>query len=193
MPRKPPADDFRLLWATPVLIRRRRGRAALDAELERLILDLRDAGEAAPRTSNYGGWESPGDLFEIAHPAIAEVRRFLAQAVADCAAEISGGRLAEVEVGLYGWANVLEDGAYHAFHLHPDNHFSGVYVVRSGGRDERNPHSGVLCFYEPRAGAAMTVFEGMGFGEDFEVAPEAGTLVLFPSFLGHSVHPFTGR
>ena len=189
---EPFSDDLKLLWATPLLIRRRHDASALNAKLERLILGLRESEPAAPRTSNYGGWESSGDLFTLESPALDEIRLFFAQAVADCAAEISGNSVTEVEVSLFAWANVLENGAYHAFHTHPDNHFSGIYVVRAGSRDDRNPHSGIICFYEPRVGGAMTRFERLGFGEDFEIAPEEGMLILFPSFLGHSVHPFTG-
>jgi hypothetical protein len=51
----------------------------------------------------------------------------------------------------------------------------------------------VICFYEPRNGATMLRNRYVGFGEDFEVAPREGMVLVFPAFLGHSVHPFTGE
>lgn len=186
------SDDLNLLWATPIHVRQLAGAEELNARLESEILDLQAVDPGAPRTSNYGGWESNDDLFDLDLPGLAELQSLCAQAVGDCVAEISRGSTVEIEVSLLAWANVVEKGAYHTFHTHPDNHFSGVYVVRAGEPDPGNDHSGVLCFYEPRPGAAMTYFRNLGFGEDFEVTPRDGMLLLFPAFLGHSVHPFTG-
>jgi uncharacterized protein (TIGR02466 family) len=185
------SNDLRLLWATPVFIRRFADNRVLNEELERAILELQRENPSEPR-SGYGGWQSPNDLFSYDRQEIEVLRNLCAQAIADCIAEVSGGSAAEVALEIFAWANVLQPGGYHTFHIHPHSHFSGVYYVRAGEPDLLRSKSGVLSLYEPRAGGAMGFFPGLGFGEDCEIFPEDGMLVLFPSFLGHSVHPFTG-
>jgi uncharacterized protein (TIGR02466 family) len=192
------ADDLKLLWATPILIRQFAQVDELNQGLERVILDLQQRDPGVQR-SHYGGWQSGGNLFTLrsTEPSIepSEIDRLhelCVQAVADCVWELSRGQVQRVNVDLTGWANVIATGGYHTFHNHPSSHFSGVYYVRTGGPEPEGTKSGMICFYEPRAGSSMAFAGHLGFGEDFEVAPRDGTLILFPSFLGHAVHPFLG-
>lgn len=85
------------------------------------------------------------------------------------------------------WANISGPGSYHKEHSHPNNFLSAVYYVKA-------PEGGnTINFHDPRSVAhiiaphgatpnaknASTVF--------LEVTP--GTLVIFPSWLRHSVDP----
>jgi uncharacterized protein (TIGR02466 family) len=185
------SEDQKLLWATPLLVRRMAGGEELNAELEALILGL-SATDPGRRRSAYGGWQSTGDLFEIDAPPLRELHAACAQAVADLVVGVGDAPGDEVSLRLSGWANVLEPGGYHTFHSHVGCHLSGVYYVRVGEPDPGNEKSGTLCFYEPRGGAAPLRNRYLGFGEDYEVTPREGTLLVFPAFLGHSVHPTTG-
>lgn len=184
-------DDLRLLWATPLLTRRLAGMDDLNTRLERTILALRDT-EPGIQRSNYGGWHSDGNLFDRTGAEIEELQGVVAQAVADCVAEVGKEVQGEVGMTLFGAANVLERGGYHTYHVHTGCHLSGVYYVSTGEPDPANPKSGTICFYEPRPGGSVLYTRYLGFAEDFEVDPEPGMVLVFPSFLGHSVHPFTG-
>jgi len=53
--------------------------------------------------------------------------------------------------------------------------------------------SGVLGFLDPRAGAEAVTAPGDPYGEPHRVRPDDGLLVVFPSWLFHWVHPYTGR
>jgi uncharacterized protein (TIGR02466 family) len=185
------ADDLKLLWATPLLVRRLSGADDLNFVLEDGILNLQSEDEGV-RRSNYGGWQSSGNLFEYEHPALEALHGLCAQAVADCVAQAGSASPSEIAVSLFGWANVLETGGYHTYHHHPDCHLSGIYYVRTGTPDGANPKSGTVCFYEPRAGGSVPRVPYLGFGEDFDLAPAEGMLVIFPSYIGHAAHPFTG-
>ena len=55
------------------------------------------------------------------------------------------------------------------------------------------PLSGVLEFLDPRAGVDAVTAPGDPYGEPFRVRPQAGLLVIFPSWLYHWVHPYTGQ
>ena len=55
------------------------------------------------------------------------------------------------------------------------------------------PLSGVLEFLDPRAGVEAVTAPGDPYGEPFRVRPQAGLLVVFPSWLYHWVHPYAGQ
>jgi hypothetical protein len=91
------------------------------------------------------------------------------------------------------WATLCRAGAYHAPHSHPDSAWSGVYYVDPGTGTPDQPLSGFLEFLDPRAGVEAVTAPGDPYGDPFRIRPEAGLLVLFPSWLYHWVHPYAGN
>src|SRR5262245_26439677 len=91
------------------------------------------------------------------------------------------------------WATICRSGAYHAPHSHPDSAWSGVYYVDAGTIIPDRPLSGVLEFLDPRAGVEAVSAPGDPYGEPVRVRPQAGLLVVFPSWLYHWVHPYVGQ
>ncbi len=83
------------------------------------------------------------------------------------------------------WATVLARGAAHRAHTHPNNFLSGVYYLRTpAGAD-------TSAFHDPRSQAGVIrppVVELTAENTDqvvVRVCP--GTLLMFPSYLSHSV------
>jgi uncharacterized protein (TIGR02466 family) len=85
------------------------------------------------------------------------------------------------------WATVLGAGAAHRLHSHPNNYLSGAYYVRT--------HQGAdtINFHDPRPQAGVIrppVVELTRENTDQVVVRVTnGTLLLFPSYLEHSVDP----
>lgn len=83
------------------------------------------------------------------------------------------------------WATVLATGAMHRAHSHPNNFLSGVYYVRV------SPGSDTIGFHDPRRQAYVIrppVVELTNANTDQLVVRLAnGTLLMFPSYLEHSV------
>ena len=83
------------------------------------------------------------------------------------------------------WANVLAKGAAHKAHSHPNNFLSGVYYVRT------HPGTDTLNFHDPRNQAGVIrppVVELTGENTDqVVIRVKNGTLLVFPSYLQHSV------
>jgi uncharacterized protein (TIGR02466 family) len=90
------------------------------------------------------------------------------------------------------WANVARRGHYHRVHNHPSSCWSGVYYVDAGGDAPGHPLSGVLEVCDPRPFTEMVPSPGSPFGQRAVFRAEAGTMVLFPSWLYHFVNPFHG-
>ena len=83
------------------------------------------------------------------------------------------------------WATVLAKGAVHNAHSHPNNFLSGVYYVRI------QPGADTINFHDPRRQAYVIrppVVELTAENTDQTVVRVSnGTLLMFPSYLEHSV------
>ncbi len=85
------------------------------------------------------------------------------------------------------WANIGGPGAAHPMHTHANNFLSGVYYVQTP------PGAGTICFQDPRDQREIIqprFCETNQFNIAIQqVAVEAGSLIIFPSWLKHSVPP----
>ena len=115
----------------------------------------------------------------------------IVQLASDYVAEINPTKN-QVNLELSAWANVLEKGGYHSVHNHPNCHLSGVYYINPGEPDPQNLNSGLIGFFAPRAGAILAPNYYLDFGASYQYTPEAGMILMFPAYLSHWVHPFTG-
>ena len=89
------------------------------------------------------------------------------------------------------FATVLACGAAHAPHSHPNNFLSGVYYVRTGpGADSLNFHDPGRQAYVIRPPVVELTAENT---DQVVVRVRDGTLLLFPSYLEHSVDRTTAR
>lgn len=83
------------------------------------------------------------------------------------------------------WATILTPGAEHKAHHHPNNFLSGVYYVRT------HPGADTINFHDPRNQTGILrppVVELTAENTDQVVVQvKNGTLLVFPSFLRHSV------
>ena len=153
-------------------------RDAIDAKvmatLERLRQDL-------PILEPGQGWQSERTLHER------EEFHQLASCVSDVATSILRFlRIGYEAVEISGcWATVLAKGATHKAHSHPNNFLSGVYYVRvHSGSDTINFHDPRRQNYVIRPPVAELTAENT---DQVVVRLSNGTLLMFPSYLEHSV------
>lgn len=185
--------DFEVTSVFPTLIGRFHvpDAAAMNSELRAIILAA-EAGQATLGRSNIGGWHSQPDLFERPEPAIGALTQWVTWALKQIIAASAGPGAFDGSLAVAAWATICRAGAYHAPHSHPDSAWSGVYYVDAGSPTPAHPLSGILEFLDPRSGVDAVTAPGDPYGAPVRVQPEAGMLVLFPSWLYHWVHPYTG-
>jgi uncharacterized protein (TIGR02466 family) len=153
-------------------------REAIDARVSAALSRMRsDLPPLAPGT----GWQSVQtlhkldefrDLVSCVHRIVAGVLQFL--------------RVGHDEFEITAcWATVLAPGGEHKIHHHPNNFLSGVYYLRVG------PGADTINFHDPRNQTGILrppVVELTAENTDqVVVRVEEGTLLVFPSFLEHSV------
>ena len=148
---------------------------------------LLDEATTAPtwKRANVGGWHSTPDLG--GRPPFAPLMRAIVDAVSRhvVMASPASRSCRAFAYGVTAWAMILRDGDYVTLHDHGDVHWSVAYYVDAG--DDVAPPSGRLAFVDPRRGG-RTIPEL--FPTTFELAPRTGSLVIFPGWLQHFVHPY---
>lgn len=153
---------------------------SINSTILRTINDIKpDWAEIPPGGSWQSGQdlhhrEQLVDLVSCIHKTAQTVLRFLK--VGDNAIEITSC-----------WENINASGAAHAIHSHPNNFLSGTYYVRTHrGADSIN-------FHDPRPQTGIIrppVTELTSQNTDQAVVTVSdGMLLMFPSYLAHSVGP----
>jgi Flp pilus assembly protein TadD len=85
------------------------------------------------------------------------------------------------------WSAQLRRDGFHVNHVHPKGWISSAYYVAVPPEvQDGQLRSGWLKFGEPR-------YPVPSVGADFMVQPDAGMLVLFPSYLWHGTTPIQGE
>jgi uncharacterized protein (TIGR02466 family) len=151
---------------------------AIDASVLGLLHSLRQGlpalstGEAWQSGHALHGREELRQLCDCVVRAAGSVLQFLK--IGDAAIEVTGC-----------WANLYAPGAAHRVHSHPNNYLSAVYYVRTW------PGADTLNFHDPRSQTGIIrppVTELTAANTDqVVVSVKNGTLLVFPSYLHHSV------
>jgi uncharacterized protein (TIGR02466 family) len=185
----PAPDDqgFLDLWPTTLLQRTLPSHEAANPALRELIERL-DAGHDN-LTTDYRS----DNFMTIEHPAAQWLTECVNKTVVDYLRR--QGMDYDINWSLHGWANVNRFGDYHDLHNHPHSYLSGTYYValpesapKAGSRDDLTP--GAISFYDARPQANMTAIRGDAqVSPQYTIQPKPGTILLWPSFLMHLVHP----
>ena len=147
----------------------------------RILAALAGIRRDLPRLAPAQGWQSEQTLHERE-----EFRDLVA-----CVNHAAKGILHFLRIGTDAceitgcWANVLAKDAAHKAHSHPNNFLSGVYYLRT------HPGTDTLNFHDPRNQTGVirppVVALTAENTDQVVVRVNNGTLLVFPSYLQHSV------
>jgi len=182
-----PDNGLIKLWPTSLMQRQLPSHSKPNELLRELILQL------DKNTENLTTQYRATDFLRTDNPAISWLLQCVNKTVIDYLQ--AHGQNYDTQWSIQSWPNVNQFGDYHDLHNHPHSYLSGTYYVHVPdkteplpGRDDRRP--GAISFYDPRPQANMNAVRGDPQIEaEHTVIPEAGTILLWPSFLHHFVHP----
>jgi hypothetical protein len=140
--------------------------------LSDIVYSLRDAG-LLKGGQGLGGLQTQGNIFKIDRRPIHQ----LAEAFADMLAQMGAPSVLQ----MVGWAVLGEPGdlSLNQPHHHLPYHFSAVYYPKVPALEAPE---GSIVFFDPR--------ETFAGGQPVQLPPQEGMMVMFPSWLKHSVIPF---
>jgi uncharacterized protein (TIGR02466 family) len=183
------SDDLVLTFPTPIVKRTIPGAATVNRRLGEIVLE-RARGDQGEKKSNKGGWQSKPDLLDWPYPEIEQLKRWIADAVKSMTVYTTGKPDITGNLEIMAWANVNRFGDYNKPHSHPGCMWSGVYYIQTGAVPADQPSSGMIEFIDPRVAVEMIVVPGRPFEGRYKVRPEAGMILVFPSWLLHFVNPY---
>ena len=136
------------------------------------------------KKTNRNGWHSTTEMHKI------PVFKPLVDALFEMQFEIYKEECLDKEPVLGNmWANINPPGGYNAPHIHANSLFSGVYYIKAPA------NSGKLVCNDPRPGV-QTVMPTRKKGQppkhlwrDVHLEPKVNRIIMFPSWLWHSVEP----
>jgi uncharacterized protein (TIGR02466 family) len=173
------------LFPTPVFHFRVENYQKLNTELENYILNLRKKDEKGQKKSNAGGWHS--QFFDLNNDNTA--KKF---------AKISEEFYKKVIINEMGWkydsnkvkmeamwSIINKKGSFNIQHNHPNAYLSSAYYVRHPEK------SGSIKFFDPREQKNIRYPKIKNYTDISavitEITPKEGDLLIFPSYLYHSV------
>ena len=187
-----PGRDLTMSFATPIARMRVKEAAEINPALQNLILE-NEAAQANDQRDNSGGWQSADDILDWPAPGLTVLKESIRDAITQMTKLTLGAETFDGRLILAAWANVMRHGAYHQPQTHAKFHWSGIYFVNAGQPDPDWPRSGTIEVQDPRERTEMTATPGNPFGQTTAIPAEAGTMIVFPSWLIHWVNPYYGQ
>ncbi len=160
--------------------------------LEKDIYKIRDSSPSI-EVSNINGWHSETDLFLRKEESVRKLCTLLMHETTKKLISISNNfdpKLYDGEFG--GWININPRGGANATHHHQPWDWSGVFYVKQPDIIDQADRSGMIEFINPCQQSSMLANKGFaeaGMSPFFRLRPDPGDIVLFPSYLLHSVYP----
>ena len=154
-------------------------------ELEKYIYNLKKKDPDGLKISNAGGWHSPNFDIQNSLP----VKQFLSK-IKNILPEIFENymgwhcKLEQINISAM-WSIINEKNSFNIRHNHPNCYFSAAYYVKT------NIKAGRIKFWDPKEVKTMYYPAIKNYNEFssniVHIIPEEGKLLLFPSYLHHSV------
>ncbi len=187
------------LFATPVLMIKPPEAAEINEPLIAAIRAERDKDPGVQR-SNLGGWHSQNGMTTWGGKPAQRLAELAIAAAGPNMVDVSSGRKRVVQWSVDMWANINQPGDSNQLHCHTGSFWSGAYYPDPGGCEVEGC-GGELVLEDPRYPTAFMATpsilfrnpDGTPMPVQATIRPQAGLLILFPSWLRHSVRPHGGN
>ena len=174
-----------LFFSTPIWSSKIDSYKEVNEEMYNYILNLREQNPEGIRKSNFNGWHSKDFNLNEETPKnfIKAVSSKINTAFNDMDWDIEKQIVKIKSI----WAIINEKGASNERHHHGNSALSAAYYVRAP------KDCGDIVFYDPRPAPVfshpITQKPNILNATVNSIRPDEGLLVLFPSYLDHSVKP----
>jgi uncharacterized protein (TIGR02466 family) len=162
------------------------------ADLEAALARIHTMKAAPADQTLRTGIQTVDDLAQSQDPAIKAFFRAIDKPIRSYMADIGQGAdpLRSRNTGRYRisdiWSVLLREQGFHVDHFHPRGWISSAFYVTLPPMADDGEHKGWIEFGQPPFAVQPPQ------PPERYVRPEAGTLVLFPSYMWHGTVPFTG-
>ena len=174
-----------LFFSTPIWASKIDNYEIINKEMLEYIIDLQNKDPEGLLKSNFKGWHSKD--FDIKHEQpknfIEGIKKNINLALNDMGWDLSSQTVKIKSV----WAIINEKDAWNQKHHHSNSDLSAAYYVSA------HDNCGDIVFYDPRPAPVhnhpISKSANKLNATVNSIKPAPGMLVLFPSYLEHSVNP----
>ena len=157
----------------------------LNPQLEKYIYDLRKKDPQGQNKSNAGGWHSQS--FNMKESEL--IKNFISSfndSLQEIMSEHMGWRVNKEKIKILDmWSVVNTKNTFNVQHSHANSLLSAAYYVKA------KKNSGQIQFYDPKEMKVLYHPPIQNYNEIsaeiIKIEPDEGKLILFPSYLNHSV------
>tara|TARA_A100000164_G_scaffold366255_1_gene386843 strand:- start:261 stop:866 length:606 start_codon:yes stop_codon:yes gene_type:complete len=173
-----------LLFPTPVWTLELENFKSVNDDMYNYIKNEQESDSSGINKSNIKGWHSKD--FDLDHSEPKKFIKFISSSIEQVMTDMNWDKEKQVVKINNMWAIINTGGSSNAQHQHGNSNISGAYYVRAP------KNSGDIVFYDPRP--APVYFHPNAKSPNLlnaqvnSVSPKEGVLVLFPSYLDHSVN-----
>ena len=177
--------DLKLFFPTPIWTSVISDYTNINIEILKYIKNLKEDDPQGIKKSNFLGWHSKD--FSLNTEEVGSFIGGIFPKIQNALDDL-GWDKEKNEVKITSmWAIINKKNAYNGRHIHANNYISAAYYVKAP------KDCGDIIFYDPRD--AKTIRKpsisnsNQLNSEVVSVTPQEGLLVLFPSYIHHSVNP----
>ena len=173
-----------LLFPTPVWTIQLENYKSVNELMYRYIKTQQENDEIGINKSNVKGWHSQD--FDLNNNDIQKFINFILPGIEQVISDMDWEKSKQTAKINNMWAIINTGGSGNLRHQHGNSTISGAYYVRAP------INSGDIVFYDPRPAPVYShpnvVNPNILNAEVNSISPKEGALVLFPSYLDHSVN-----
>ena len=173
-----------LLFPTPVWTIQLENYKSVNELMYRYIKTQQESDEIGINKSNVKGWHSQD--FDLNNNDIQKFINFILPGIEQVISDMDWEKSKQTAKINNMWAIINTGGSGNLRHQHGNSTISGAYYVRAP------VNSGDIVFYDPRPAPVYShpnvVNANLLNAQVNGISPKEGALVLFPSYLDHSVN-----
>ena len=174
-----------LFFPTPVWISEIENFDIINQSLIKFIYEEKNNDPSGIRRSNIKGWHSK--QFDLNHSSLQIFLKTLKPKIEEAILDMGWDTINQIVKITSMWSVVNNQNSFNERHHHGNSALSVAYYVNA---DE---NSGDIVFYDPRHAFTFSHPDNSKIndlnGQIKSIKPKSGMLVLFPSYLDHSVNP----
>tara|TARA_Y100001970_G_scaffold286120_1_gene407502 strand:+ start:16976 stop:17563 length:588 start_codon:yes stop_codon:yes gene_type:complete len=174
-----------LFFSTPIWTSKVDNFVVINEELESYILNLQKKDPQGITKSNFNGWHSKD--FDLKNNIPLSFTKAISKNINQAINDMSWNLENQIVKIMSMWAIINHKEAFNQRHHHGNSDLSAAYYVSAPD------NCGDIVFYDPRPAPVykhpLTKSANILNATTNSIKPQSGMLVLFPSYLDHSVNP----
>ena len=178
------SSEINLIFSTPIWTSHLKEFQDVNKKMEEYIKKQMELDPKGKKASNINGWHS--ENFNLKDEEVVffinTISIKIQKAMEDMGWDLSKNKIEIPNI----WSIINKRGSSNAMHIHSNSYLSAAYYVKAPEK------CGDIVFYDPRQSRLVrkpkiSKLNNLN-GEEVNIKPTDGLLVLFPSYLYHSVN-----